>query len=131
MSDRSLLLGFGFSEAKVAKALKVTKNAGLQPALDWLADHGEDNDDDDGEGGMDVDQEEEDKVSTIEITKKAAESSSSGVVGGEDGEITAGESTAQSLKCDDCGKLFKDCRVFLPSLPLPLSYPYIIYSYLC
>lgn len=35
----------GFSDAKVAKALKKTRNAGLQPAMDWLLEHSEEADD--------------------------------------------------------------------------------------
>jgi uncharacterized UBP type Zn finger protein len=44
-SDKSTLIGttqklfknieMGFSELKVQKALQMTKNAGLQPAMDW------------------------------------------------------------------------------------------------
>ncbi|KAJ3305407.1 hypothetical protein HDV03_001501 [Kappamyces sp. JEL0829] len=71
-----MLLEFGFTEARVTKALKVTNNAGLQPALDWL----EANPDDDG--------------SLVEPEPENG------------GEIEA--ETAQSLKCDDCGKILKD-----------------------
>jgi UBX domain-containing protein 1/4 len=35
----------GFTEEMVAKALKKTRNAGLQPAMDWLLEHGDDADD--------------------------------------------------------------------------------------
>lgn len=42
--DKATLLDFGFSLPKIEKALRVTKNAGLQPALDWLADHADDPD---------------------------------------------------------------------------------------
>ncbi|KAJ3314697.1 hypothetical protein HDV04_005703 [Boothiomyces sp. JEL0838] len=65
----------GFPEAKVLKALKKTKNAGLQPAMDWILAHQDE---------PDVESEED------------------------DGEITADQQTAQSLKCDDCGKLLRD-----------------------
>ena len=34
-SDSDTLVGMGFSAAKVARAMKATKNAGLQPAMDW------------------------------------------------------------------------------------------------
>jgi uncharacterized UBP type Zn finger protein len=76
MDDKSILLDMGFPEAKVIKALKKTKNAGLQPAIDWLAAHP-----DDAESDTEMQ---------------------------DDGEITANEATAQSLKCDDCGKLLRD-----------------------
>lgn len=42
--DKATLLDFGFSLPKIERALRVTKNAGLQPALDWLADHADDPD---------------------------------------------------------------------------------------
>ncbi|TPX35326.1 hypothetical protein SmJEL517_g02280 [Synchytrium microbalum] len=78
----------GFSDAKVTKALKVTKNAGLQPAMDWLFEHAED-----------PDTEMADAPSSA-ATKASDEQ--------EDGEITAAQQTANSLVCDDCGKLFRD-----------------------
>ncbi|KAJ2998430.1 hypothetical protein HDV02_004545 [Globomyces sp. JEL0801] len=51
MDDKSTLISMGFPEKKVLKALKVTKNAGLQPAMDWLIANSDkpDNDDEDEE----------------------------------------------------------------------------------
>ncbi|KAI8853187.1 ubiquitin-related domain-containing protein [Chytridium lagenaria] len=88
-SDYDVLISMGFSEAKVARAMKATKNAGLQPAMDWLFAHAEDADD-----AMDVDNA---GSSTGEEGKTE-----------DDGEITAEQATAQSLKCDDCGRLLRD-----------------------
>ncbi|KAJ3327940.1 hypothetical protein HDU76_010860 [Blyttiomyces sp. JEL0837] len=88
-SDRDSLLEMGFSGAKVTRALKATKNAGLQPAMDWLFAHAEESDDVVDDDPMDTD-----------AKKNEA--------GGDDGEITAEEATAQSLKCDDCGRLLRD-----------------------
>ncbi|KAI8820839.1 ubiquitin-related domain-containing protein [Fimicolochytrium jonesii] len=93
-SDRDTLIDMGFSTAKVTKALQVTKNAGLQPAMDWLFAHTEDPD------------------PTPE--ELAAPSTSGGAGAGGDagnddeGIITAEQATAQSLKCDDCGRLLRD-----------------------
>lgn len=90
-SDREQLLEMGFSEAKVNKALKVTNNAGIQPAMDWLCEHSEDPD--------------------TEMTDAMNNNNNNDEKNGnheDDGEITASEVTAQSLKCDDCGKLFRD-----------------------
>lgn len=83
-SDSDTLVGMGFSAAKVARAMKATKNAGLQPAMDWLFAHADDPDD------MPLT---EDDVATSEQ---------------DNGEITADQATAASLKCDDCGRLLRD-----------------------
>lgn len=42
------------SETKVTRALKATKNSGLQPALDWLEKHSEDPE------GMEIDDNDDD-----------------------------------------------------------------------
>lgn len=42
MSDKETLISFGFSDAKVTRALKATKNSGLDKALDWLTNHADD-----------------------------------------------------------------------------------------
>jgi uncharacterized UBP type Zn finger protein len=80
MSDKQTLLEFGFPEARVLKALKISKNAGLQPALDWLEAHP----DDDG---------------TMAVDEPKVEPENGGEIDRE---------TAQSLGCDDCGKILKD-----------------------
>lgn len=80
--DRDTLLSMGFSEAKVKKALRVTKNSGLQPAMDWLLEHSEDPDPADDE----AEDEEDSQIAKIE--------SQPGV-------------EARSLVCDDCGKKFR------------------------
>ena len=89
MSDKAQLIEFGFSEAKVVRALKATGNAGLQPALDWLEKHADDPEPTGDEGG--------------DATMVDA--------GGEDDEAklkeleNAGE--AKSLVCQ-CGKKFRN-----------------------
>lgn len=40
--DKELLLGMGFDEARVDWAIRETKGAGLQPALDFLVAHTDD-----------------------------------------------------------------------------------------
>ncbi|KAJ3106403.1 hypothetical protein HDU97_006388 [Phlyctochytrium planicorne] len=85
-SDKETLISMGFSEAKVVRALKATKNAGLQPAMDWLLAHADDPDVEMEEGG----------------DAPAADGAD------DDGEITEDQVTAQSLKCDDCGRLLRD-----------------------
>jgi hypothetical protein len=82
----------GFSADKVDKAIKSTKGAGLQPAMDWLLTHLED----------DIEQ------NSIGESSSSSSSSAIKVNNEDDGEIKDGEQTAQSLQCNDCQKLFKD-----------------------
>lgn len=84
--DKEQLLAMGFSEAKVKKALRVTKNSGLQPAMDWLLEHSEDPDPADDEAADEAEAEEDSQIAKIE--------SQPGV-------------EARSLVCDDCGKKFR------------------------
>lgn len=76
----------GFTADKVDKALKQTKNAGLQPAMDYLIEHADD----------------------IESAPSDPMDSTESLDDG--GEISQDQVTAQSLKCDDCGRFFKDCE---------------------
>ncbi|CAG8476698.1 10082_t:CDS:2 [Paraglomus brasilianum] len=105
-SDRDQLIDMGFSPERMygeerifmKETLKgyVTKNAGLQPAMDWLISHADD-DLDETLGGS---------------SSGTAIASGSGTNNAEqeEGEIKAGEETAQSLKCDDCQRLFRDAK---------------------
>jgi len=91
MSDSAQLLSMGFSEAKVKKALKSTKNSGLQPALDWLIAHVDDPEPVEGEEDTTMDEAgetEDNKIKRLE-----------------------GEGTMKSLVCSDCGKRFKSTAV--------------------
>ncbi|KAI9201813.1 uncharacterized protein BJ171DRAFT_570074 [Polychytrium aggregatum] len=92
-SDRNALLDMGFSTNKVDRALAATGNAGLQPALDWLIAHIDDPDT-------------EEPASSSAPEPSAA--SDSQMTDAHDGEITAEEATAQSLRCDECGKLLRN-----------------------
>ncbi|KAJ3063631.1 hypothetical protein HDU98_000557 [Podochytrium sp. JEL0797] len=77
-SDRAQLLSMGFEEARVDAALKATNKSGLQPAMDWLFAH--------------ADQE-------LPAQTEDAQN---------DDAITEAEATAASLKCDDCGRLLRN-----------------------
>lgn len=55
MSDEEKLLEYGFPPDKVKRALQATNNAGVQAALDWLAEHQDDNSDLHSEGPVDND----------------------------------------------------------------------------
>ncbi|KAG0093114.1 UBX domain-containing protein 1 [Podila epicladia] len=98
-SDADQLIEMGFPKNRVLKALKATKNSGLQPAMDWLVEHSEDADIDDpiaeSTGG----------------TLGAASSSSADDVDSKEQEgdvIQDGEQTANSLVCQDCNMILRD-----------------------
>jgi uncharacterized UBP type Zn finger protein len=57
MGDLDTLVEFGFAKEKAQRALKATRNSGLQPALDWLESHPGDNDGEelDNQDDQDVD----------------------------------------------------------------------------
>ncbi|KAJ2757231.1 hypothetical protein GGH94_000695 [Coemansia aciculifera] len=80
MSDKATLLEFGFSAVRIEKALKATNNSGLQPALDWLDAHAND-------AGIDDPAVNEEPTANTE-------------------EATATNEHAQSIKCNECNKLF-------------------------
>ncbi|CAG8456884.1 10753_t:CDS:2 [Cetraspora pellucida] len=77
--------------------MKVTKGAGLQPAMDWLIAH---------PGEL-----EDEPVGQTLGERPAGESIGSASKDQDDqdeGEIQDGEQTAQSLQCNDCQKLLRD-----------------------
>ncbi|GAA5900835.1 hypothetical protein JCM8208_004623 [Rhodotorula glutinis] len=82
MSDRDTLISMGFSDTRVNKALKGTNNAGLGQALDFLEKHA-----DESESWWEAADEDEDE-----------EGAPSG----------ADNPEAKSLRCGDCGKLFRN-----------------------
>ncbi|CAI2169383.1 3415_t:CDS:2 [Funneliformis geosporum] len=101
-SDHDTLVEMGFPPDKVARAFQATKGAGLQPAMDWLLSHPGDLDE--PAGGQSLGGQ-----PSGEASGSVAIASSSGYRDPSlDGEIQDGEQTAQSLKCDDCQKLFRD-----------------------
>ncbi|KAG0012465.1 UBX domain-containing protein 1 [Podila clonocystis] len=98
-SDADQLIEMGFPKNRVLKALKATKNSGLQPAMDWLVEHSEDADIDDP------------IPETTGGTLGAASSSSADDADSKEQEgdvIQDGEQTANSLVCQDCGMILRD-----------------------
>ncbi|KAI9321296.1 ubiquitin-related domain-containing protein [Dichotomocladium elegans] len=93
-SDIDTLVDMGFSRAKVQKAWRATNGAGLQPAMDWLLAHPEI-----------TDEPEDETTHSLSGPTNDDDDSSKDK---EEGEIKEGEQTAQSLKCNDCGKLFRN-----------------------
>ncbi|CDS14418.1 hypothetical protein LRAMOSA06587 [Lichtheimia ramosa] len=103
-SDIDTLVDMGFSRVKVQKAWRATNGAGLQPAMDWLLAHPEVSDEPD----------EDTTPQTLGSSSSSSPSQSNPATTSEapkeseEGEIKDGEQTAQSLVCNDCGKLFRD-----------------------
>ncbi|KAF8661293.1 hypothetical protein AX16_001392 [Volvariella volvacea WC 439] len=98
-SDKETLLSMGFDPARVEWALKATGNRGLQPAMDHILEHESDPVPDLGgvaessrpRDSMDVDEDEEDAQALRDL-----------------GVAAAGAVEANSIKCSECGKIFKN-----------------------
>lgn len=87
MSDIQILMDMGFPKEKAERALQVTNFKGVEPAMEWLLAHA-----DEDIPPADRSEQQETAASTAEATEEEDDSSES----------------AKSLRCDDCGKLFKD-----------------------
>ncbi|XP_049277132.1 UBX domain-containing protein 1-A [Anopheles funestus] len=92
MSDIQTLIDMGFPKEKAERALEVTNNKGVEQAMEWLLAHADE--------------------PLPPASGPAGDSTSSTAETADN--TSAGESTeeqaaavAKSLKCDECGKLFK------------------------
>ncbi|CAJ0755528.1 15371_t:CDS:2 [Entrophospora sp. SA101] len=97
-SDKDTLIDMGFSSDMVDKAMKATKGAGLQPAMDWLLSHP------DGDIGQQIGESSSSSSSTVKNNED------------DDGEIKDGEQTAQSLQCNDCHVDFSESTTAIKKL---------------
>ncbi|KAG7529174.1 hypothetical protein FFLO_05761 [Filobasidium floriforme] len=107
-SDKAQLMEMGFEADRIAWALQATKNAGLQPALDHIVANmdnpvpaGDEPTAASGSAGkpMDVDDDEdEDDQEALQAHIKK--------MGGD--PTKADDVEAKSVKCTDCGKIFKN-----------------------
>ncbi|KAG1747966.1 ubiquitin-related domain-containing protein [Suillus paluster] len=107
--DKETLLSMGFDPARVDWALRATSNRGLQPAMDHILENeGKPVPDPSAAAPtsasgsaeqptmeVDVDDEDEDALRRLMGTKAGASS-------------TAEEAEAKSIKCSECGKVFKN-----------------------
>ncbi|KAI5449779.1 hypothetical protein NCC49_004069 [Naganishia albida] len=101
-SDKAQLLEMGFDEPRVAWALRETKNAGLQPALDYIIAHMDSAVPESGAnaaGPGDDEDEDDNEALKAHIAKMKA---------GGDASAGNGEQLARSVKCSECGKIFKN-----------------------
>ncbi|XP_026847288.1 UBX domain-containing protein 1 [Drosophila persimilis] len=109
MSDVQTLVDMGFPRERVEYALQVTGSKGVEPAMEWLLAH---IDEEIPSAGLReaAGAEAAAAPSASGDESAPAPSSSSGGGGAEGGTgEKSGESTvAKSLKCDDCGKVLKD-----------------------
>ncbi|KAF8902365.1 ubiquitin-related domain-containing protein [Gymnopilus junonius] len=106
--DKDTLLSMGFDTARVEWALKATGNRGLQPAMDHILEHEgqpvpdlnavNERSSASASAAMDVDADDED----IEALR------SLGVLKGDAGASEGGAVEAKSIKCSQCGKVFKN-----------------------
>uniref|UniRef100_A0A182PLN3 UBX domain-containing protein n=1 Tax=Anopheles epiroticus TaxID=199890 RepID=A0A182PLN3_9DIPT len=94
MSDIQMLIDMGFPKEKAERALEVTNNKGVEQAMEWLLAHADE--------------------PLPPAAPSAAGDSSTGGEGTTESTAAAGEggstdeaAVAKSLKCDECGKLFK------------------------
>ncbi|XP_067645136.1 UBX domain-containing protein 1 [Eurosta solidaginis] len=93
MADVQTLVDMGFAKEKVEYAIKVTNNKGVEPAMEWLLAHADE------------------EIPTESAPAAASADNTASVVENTENSTDPTTSTgaeAKSLKCDDCGKLCKD-----------------------
>lgn len=85
MSTLETLVNMGFAEKNVQRAIEVTGDKGVEPAMEWLLAHADD--------------------ATLGLESTPMETASSETAKTEDENKS--EDSAKSIKCDECGKLFR------------------------
>lgn len=93
-TDIDMLVDMGFSLTKAKKALEITGNKGVEPAMEWLLAHSDD-----------AEPSPEPPVAESAPTSIAVTPTEDSVANASD-QISTTE-VARSMKCDVCGKLFK------------------------
>lgn len=100
MSDIQTLVDMGFPKEKAERALQVTNNKGVEAAMEWLLAH--------------ADEDIPSSSGSSSATQPLGEGSSSDPAAGAapaaasaTTDESAAPAVAKSLKCDECGKLFK------------------------
>ncbi|KAG8997075.1 hypothetical protein FRB94_007871 [Tulasnella sp. JGI-2019a] len=119
MSDKEQLLSFGFPPERVDWALKATGGRGLQPALDFLFENDGKPIPSDLSGVQEQktqsnaartgagEEDDEDAAAIREVYGINATSGAGGEITGADAPGGSG-GVAQSIKCVQCGKVFRD-----------------------
>ncbi|XP_076174586.1 UBX domain-containing protein 1 [Ptiloglossa arizonensis] len=93
-TDINMLVDMGFNLPNAEKALEITGNKGVVPAMEWLLAHS-----DDAELSPEQPTAESSTTSIAQIPAEDSSASASG-------QVSTTE-VAKSMKCDVCGKLFK------------------------
>ncbi|KAH9991102.1 hypothetical protein BJV77DRAFT_1060790 [Russula vinacea] len=88
MSDKENLISMGFDPARIDWALRATNNSGLQPAMDFILEHNDD--------------------PIPDATSGASATSSAQPHGEPIGAPADADVEARSIKCSQCGKIFKN-----------------------
>ncbi|XP_051174776.1 UBX domain-containing protein 1 [Leptopilina boulardi] len=95
-ADIAMLVDMGFSQSSAEKALQVTGNKGVEPAMEWLLAHNDESEPPESPAESPVGESAPDSVAAAEPNQDMASAS------GENKD----SDTAKSMKCDVCGKLF-------------------------
>ncbi|KAH8380372.1 hypothetical protein KR009_010256 [Drosophila setifemur] len=103
MSDVQTLMDMGFPRERVEYALQVTSNKGVEPAMEWLLAHGDEEIPSNTNSAESTASEPNRPASGEDSAAATAAAPSSSA-----GEAADGSPVAKSLKCDDCGKVLKD-----------------------
>ncbi|XP_055683154.1 UBX domain-containing protein 1 isoform X2 [Lutzomyia longipalpis] len=98
MSDVQTLLDMGFTRERIERALAVTNHKGVEPAMEWLLAHADD----------DLPSE----VVTTGTSGEVPEQPPAGAAGVPETQPTTEEQSkedevAKSIKCDECGRQFR------------------------
>ncbi|XP_059613828.1 UBX domain-containing protein 1 [Phlebotomus argentipes] len=103
MSDVQVLLDMGFTRERIDRALAVTNNKGVEPAMEWLLAHADDD--------LPSEVVTSPPTGAVEITESVPESSQTNEAKPkEEGETAAAsndDAVAKSIKCDECGRQFR------------------------
>lgn len=89
-----MLVDMGFTMSSAEKALQITGNKGVEPAMEWLLAHNDESEPPESPAESPVGESAPDSVAAAEPNQDMASAS------GENKDV------AKSMKCDVCGKLF-------------------------
>ncbi|XP_055709378.1 UBX domain-containing protein 1 isoform X2 [Phlebotomus papatasi] len=101
MSDVQVLLDMGFSRERIERALAVTNNKGVEPAMEWLLAHADDE--------LPNEVVTSPPTGTAEsVPAELPQSTEQGKVDEAEGKTEGNDETvAKSIKCDECGRQFR------------------------
>ncbi|KAH9973387.1 hypothetical protein BJV74DRAFT_197510 [Russula compacta] len=111
MSDKDVLISMGFDPARIEWALRATNGKGLQPAMDFILEHNDDPipDATSGAPATSSAQPNNEPIGEDDEEDAAALRAVYGLQPGAGSQADPGaEVEAQSIKCSECGKIFKN-----------------------